>query len=107
MNTIEHLNSINKKWDKEIQRCNEAMFRFIDAKKNAKSNPEDVLSEAGAAILRQNNVISSMKSDLVDIINDFSNYLVERNAQKGESFADVEQDAKDFIHAMNLKDVQE
>lgn len=103
MKSIEQLKSINNKYDLEIQRCNEAVFRFVD-KQNGNFSPEEVIAEAGQAILRQNNVINSMKCDMLDIINEFSNYLLERSTASGESFDQIEKDAKEFINAMNLKE---
>lgn len=73
-------------------------------KKNGRYTPEEVIEEAGQAILRLNNVINSMKSDMLDIINEFSNYLLERSTASGESFDQIEKDAKEFINAMNLKE---
>lgn len=32
MKSIEQLKAINNKYDLEIQRCNEALFRFMDKK---------------------------------------------------------------------------
>ena len=32
MKSIEQLKTINNKYDLEIQRCNEALFRFMDKK---------------------------------------------------------------------------
>lgn len=55
MKSIEQLKAIDNKYDLEIQRCNEALFRFMD-KKNGRYTPEEVIEEAGQAILRQNNV---------------------------------------------------
>lgn len=103
MKSIEQLKAINHKYDLEIQRCNEALFRFID-KKNGKYTFEEVVEEAGSAILRQNNVINSMKCDMLEIINEFSNYLLERSTASGESFDQIEKDAKEFIDAINLKE---
>lgn len=103
MKSIEQLKAINNKYDLEIQRCNEALFRFMD-KKNGKYTSGEVIEEAGLAILRQNNVINSMKCDMLEIINEFSNYLIERSTTSGESFDQIEKDAKEFINAMNLKE---
>ena len=103
MKSIEQLKAINNKYDLEIQRCNEALFRFVD-KQNGTFPQEEVIAEAGQAILRQNQVINAMKSDMLDIINEFSNYLLERSTASGESFDQIEKDAKEFINAMNLKE---
>ena len=45
-----------------------------------------------------------MKCDMLEIINEFSNYLLERSTASGESFDQIEKDAKEFINAMNLKE---
>lgn len=103
MKSIEQLKAIDNKYNLEIQRCNEALFHFMD-KKNGRYTPEEVIEEAGQAILRQNNVINSMKCDMLEIINEYSNYLLERSTASGESFDQIEKDAKEFINAMNLKE---
>ena len=103
MKSIEQLKAIDNKYNLEIQRCNEALFRCMD-KKNGRYTPEEVIEEAGQAILRQNNVINSMKCDMLEIINEYSNYLLERSTASGESFDQIEKDAKEFINAMNLKE---
>lgn len=103
MKSIEQLKAINNKYDLEIQRCNEALFRFVD-KQNGNFSSEEVIAEAGQAILRQNNVVNAMKCDLLEIINEFSNYLLERSTASGESFDQIEKDAKEFIDAINLKE---
>lgn len=103
MKSIEQLKAIDNKYNLEIQRCNEALFRFMD-KKNGRYTPDEVIEEAGQAILRQNNVINSMKCEMLEIINEFSNYLLERSTASGESFDQIEKDAKEFINAMNLKE---
>lgn len=46
MKSIEQLKAINNKYDLEIQRCNEALFRFVD-KQNGNFSPEEVIAEAG------------------------------------------------------------
>ena len=104
MKSIEQLKAIDNKYNLEIQRCNEALFRFIDKQNSNRYSPEEKLAEAGQAILRQNNVISSMKADMLEIINEFSNYLLERSTQNGESFDQIKKDAKDLVHALNLKE---
>lgn len=103
MKSIEQLKAINNKYDLEIQRCNEALFHFMD-KKNGRYTPEEVIEEAGQAILRQNNVVNAMKCEMLEIINEFSNYLLERSTASGESFDQIEKDAKEFIDAINLKE---
>lgn len=103
MKSIEQLKAINNKYDLEIQRCNEALFSFMD-KKNGRYTPEEVIEEAGQAILRQNNVVNAMKCEMLEIINEFSNYLLERSTASGESFDQIEKDVKEFIDAINLKE---
>ena len=45
MKSIEQLKAIDNKYNLEIQRCNEALFRFMD-KKNGRYTPEEVIEEA-------------------------------------------------------------
>ena len=103
MKSIEQLKAIDNKYNLEIQLWNEALFLFID-KNNGRFKREEVIEEAGQAILWLNNVINSMKCDMLEIINEYSNYLLERSTASGESFDQIEKDAKEFINAMNLKE---
>ena len=45
-----------------------------------------------------------MKCEMLEIIYEFSNYLLERSTASGESFDQIEKDAKEFIDAINLKE---